>query len=143
MDRERLRIPKVEMKDKKVTTSSKLSELPSFEGGKTAGIFVVTGMEDVSLVSGVNGPSKNYKGVKIPGMDIVTKTHVEAHTSALMRMNNIAEATLYINNPPCNYIVNGKAKGCRNVLQNMLPEGAKLTVIGSNGYKQTFIGLPD
>jgi len=142
MDLERLRIDRV-VEEKKFEKPNKLSQLPPFDGKKTSGILEVAGMDDVFLVSGVNGPSKHFKGVKAPGMDLITKTHVEAHAAALMRMNNITEATLYINNPPCNYLVDGKAKGCQNVLPNMLPEGAKLTVIGPNGYKQTFVGLPD
>jgi len=66
------------------------------------------------------------------------KSHVEAHAAAIMRQEGLTEATLYINRVPCP----GKT-GCRAMLARMLPEGARLRVIGPGGFDEVFIGLPD
>ncbi len=135
--------PKKEITPKQKALN-KLSQLPPFTGEKTSGIFETPGMPDIKLMSGTQGPSFQYfKGVKVPGMDLNTKSHVEAHAAALIRKHGIKEATLYINNPPCSYEVKGIQRGCQHYLPKMLPEGSKLTVIAPNGYKQLFIGLPD
>ena len=66
------------------------------------------------------------------------KSHVEAHTAAVMRQEGLAEATLYINRVPCP----GKT-GCDAMLSRMLPEGSRLRVIGPDGFDEVFIGLYD
>jgi hypothetical protein len=52
-------------------------------------------------------------------------THVEGHTAAIMRMEKISTAQLYINKAPCG--PTGAAK-CRVVLHKLLPLGASLLV---------------
>ncbi len=114
----------------------KLARLPPFTGGKTTGILEIPGADDVRRTSGWSGPASAYRGQAVPGMNIVTKSHVEGHAAAVMRQLGVAEATLYLNNPPC-----GGATGCANMLSRMLPEGATLTVIAPNGYRQVFTGV--
>jgi hypothetical protein len=111
--------------------------LPEYiAGGKTSGILR-TATGDTPLISGYKGPSASMpKGT--PGMNNIIKSHVEAHAAALMRQQGISEAILYINRIPCS----GKT-GCDAMLPLMLPEGAKLTVIGPNEFIKTYMGLPD
>lgn len=71
-------------------------------------------------------------------MNIVTKPHVEAHAAAVMRQQGLQEATLYINRVPCP----GKT-GCEAMLPRMLPEGARLRVVGPKGFEKVYVGLPD
>jgi hypothetical protein len=66
------------------------------------------------------------------------KSHVEAHAAAIMREQGLKDATLYINQAPC-----AGTTGCGSMLSKMLPEGARLRVIGPNGYDKVFVGLPD
>jgi hypothetical protein len=106
------------------------------EGG-TQGIFK-GGDDEVPLQSGKEGPSKDLKGV--PGMHGNIKTHVEAHAAAVMRTKGIKEATLYINRIPCSDM---RPPGCHLMLERMLPEGAKLTVHGPDGFKWVYRGIPD
>lgn len=70
------------------------------------------------------------------------KSHVESHAVVLMRREGLMEATLYINKAPCPTI-NPKSLGCHDALPHMLPEGARLRVIGSEGFDHTYVGLPD
>jgi hypothetical protein len=110
--------------------------LPKYDGGKTSGVLRF-GESDVPLLSGYKGPSASMpKGT--PGMNGNIKSHVEAHASAIMREQGLSEATLYINRIPCP----GKT-GCDAMLPRMLPEGARLRVIGPNGFERIYVGLPD
>ena len=82
--------------------------------------------------SGYDGPTSLMpKGS--PGLDIVTKTHVEAHAAALMRQHGIREATLYINNPD-------SYPFCIKYVPRMLPSESVLHVILPNGTVVTFKG---
>jgi hypothetical protein len=111
--------------------------LPTFTG-KTEGIFRA-GSKDLPLKSGYDGPSKHLpRGT--PGMNHHLKAHVEAHAAAVMRLEGIQKATLYINRIPCS---NAKAPGCHLLLPRMLPEGAQLTVHGPDGFKWVYRGIPD
>ena len=111
-------------------------KLPRYSGGKTSGVLRY-GDADVPLLSGYRGPSASLpRGT--PGMNGRIKSHVEAHAAAIMRQEGLTEATLYINRVPCP----GKT-GCRAMLARMLPEGARLRVIGPGGFDEVFIGLPD
>ena len=73
-----------------------------------------------------------------PGINGNIKSHVEAHAAAIMREQGLSEATLYINRVPCP----GKI-GCDAMLPRMLPEGARLRVIGPDGFERIYFGLPD
>jgi hypothetical protein len=70
------------------------------------------------------------------------KTHVEAHAAVVMRREGIQEATLYINRVPCP-TNNPLSPGCFDNLPKMLPENARLRVIGPEDFDRTFTGLPD
>jgi len=110
--------------------------LPAYAGGKTAGVLR-TAAGDTPLLSGYKGPSATMpRGT--PGMNGNIKSHVEAHAAAIMRQQGIQEATLYINRVPC-----AGANGCGAMLPRMLPEGARLRVLGPDGYVKIFVGLRD
>jgi hypothetical protein len=111
--------------------------LPQF-AGKTQGILHVGGEEELPLISGYDGPSAEIAGKGLPGFNGHVLSHVEAHAAALMRLEEISEASLEINRIPCL-----GANGCVANLPRMLPEGAQLNIWGPEGYFRTFIGLPD
>ena len=116
-----------------VKPPSLLGDLPlrGNPNDKTAGIFLAEDFK-ISLTSGLDGPAASIpKGTS--GFDIVTRTHVEGHASALMHQNNFSNATLYINNPPC--------VSCNRLLSRMIPGGASLHIIGPNGYNEWFTGI--
>ena len=113
-----------------------IPELQPYTGGKASGVLRING-EDIPLESGYIGPSSNMpKGT--PGMNWRIKSHIEAHSAAIMREKGVNEATLYINRIPCP----GKT-GCDAMLPRMLPPGSKLTIIGPDGYIKTYIAIPD
>lgn len=107
-------------------------KLPAYSPGeKTRGVFRAKG-EDVPLLSGRAGPAASLAKAT-PGFNAITKTHVEGHAAAIMRQQGIKEATIYINNPKV-------CRPCQQNLANMLPSGAKLTVVLPSGVAKTFIG---
>jgi hypothetical protein len=112
--------------------------LPAFSG-KTEGVLRV-GDEDVALRSGYDGPSAQLPKPR-PGMHGNILSHVEAHAAAVMRLQRVNRATLYINRIPCTG--GQRAPGCHLNLPRMLPEGAELTVYGPDGFKWVYRGLPD
>ena len=119
--------------------SSPFSRLPVRVGPreKTTGIAVIGGVEHPPIVSGKAGPAASIpKGTR--GFNGQARTHVEGHTAAIMRQTGATEGTLYINNPPC-----GGAPGCDAMLPRMLPPGARLRVIGPDGFDKTYVGLPE
>ena len=114
-------------------------ELPAFTRKEGTQGVLRAGADDVPLKSGYDGPSAQLpKGT--PGMHGNIKSHVEAHAAAVMRMNGLKEATLYINRIPCS---DARPPGCHLMLGRMLPEGAKLTVHGPDGFKWVYRGIPD
>ena len=70
------------------------------------------------------------------------KTHVEAHAAVIMRREAIWVGTLYINRVPCP-TNDPRSPGCFDNLPKMLPEGAKLRIIGPGGFDHTFDGMAD
>ena len=54
----------------------------------------------------------------------------------------LLEATLYINRVPCP-TNDPRSPGCFDNLPRMLPGGARLRVIGPEGFDRVFVGLPD
>jgi hypothetical protein len=107
-------------------------------GRKTEGWFVRPDGTEQYLRSGYEGPAAS---TRLPGMDGYIRTHVEAHSAALMRKEGLMRATLYINRIPCEY-PNGHG-GCNVKLPEMLPPDAELKVIGPGGVTKTYVGLPD
>ncbi len=114
--------------------------LPRYSGGKTSGVLVRLDGRETRLQSGIEGPSRGVVGV--PGMHNRIKTHVEAHAAVLMRREVLPEATLYINRVPCP-TNDPRSPGCFENLPKMLPEGARLRVIGPEGFDRVFVGRPD
>jgi hypothetical protein len=105
--------------------------LPPYTGGKTSGVLR-TPEQAISLQSGWHGPALDIaRGTS--GFDIVTRTHVEGHAAAFMRLNGIKEATIHINNPTI-------CSSCSQLLPRMLPPGSKLHVVLPNGRVETFEG---
>jgi hypothetical protein len=103
-----------------------------FKGKPTSGVLRAPGKADIPFVSGTGGPTYLMpKGS--PGFNRVTKTHVEGHTAALMRILEINRGTLYINNPTI-------CKSCTKLLDRMLPPGASLKVVRPDGTSKTFTG---
>jgi hypothetical protein len=115
------------------TAQNPMAELPIRAGSsdKTSGILIV-GKNKVPLESGWNGPASQMPPGSA-GFDIVTRTHVEGHASALMQQNRWTSGTLYVNNPPCS--------SCTKLLPRMLAPSSTLRVIGPNGYDHIFTGL--
>ena len=109
---------------------------PAYTGGKTQGILQA-GAKEIDLISGYAGPASQIpRGT--PGFNNLVRSHVEAHAAAVMRMEGLSEATLYINRIPC-----ASVNGCNAMLPRMLPEGARLTVHGPDDFVRTYVGLPD
>ncbi len=109
-----------------------LSKLPTRSpNDKTSGILNAGG-EETSLISGLQGPASQMPQGS-PGFDLITRTHVEGHASALMRLKGWVDGILTINNPPC--------KSCSKLLPRMLPPNSSLRIIGPNGYDKIFRGL--
>jgi hypothetical protein len=115
-------------------------ELPAYTQKEGAQGIIRAGDEDVALRSGYDGPADQLPRPR-PGMHNRIASHVEAHAAATMRLNGLKEATLYINRIPCQDV--GRSPGCHFMLERMLPEGAKLTVHGPDGFKWVYRGIPD
>ncbi len=107
-----------------------ISRLPAYAGGKTQGILQA-GSKEIDLISGWGGPAAQLPRGSA-GFDIVTKSHVEGHAAAIMRMEGLEQATLYINQVPC--------ASCARLLPRMLPQGAELTIHGPNNFMRVFRG---
>jgi hypothetical protein len=121
-------------------TTSAGSIIPAYAGGKVEGILVRPDQRETRIVSGYAGASLGVRG--IPRMNGNIKSHVESHAAVIMRRENLTEATLWINKPPC--VTNDpRSLGCHNALPHMLPEGSTLRVIGPDRFDETYTGLPD
>ena len=119
------------------TVASTLDDIPrygsSWSGArttKTLGILEVPGRGKVYLQSGVNGPYQQLQAGTGSGFNIYTRTHVEGHAVAIMRLEGVKSATLYINNVPCG--------ACTQNLRFMVPHGSSLTIIGPNNYIRVY-----
>jgi RHS repeat-associated protein len=102
------------------------------KGGPTSGLLY-TPSGTTSLVSGIGGPAQAVAGGPGSGFNIVTTTHVEGHAAALMGLQGATSAVLQINRVPC--------ASCEALLPKMLPPGARLTIVGPDGYMRTFTGV--
>ncbi len=114
--------------------------LPIYDGGKVIGCLVLADGREIPLISGYLGPAAQVRGV--PRMNGNIKSHVESHVAVIMRKEGIAEATLYINKTPC-LTIHPRSLGCHDALPHMLPEGARLRVLGPNAFDWVYMGLPD
>jgi hypothetical protein len=121
-------------------TTSVGTIIPAYSGGKVEGVLLRPDQVETRIISGYAGPSMGVRG--IPRMNGNIKSHVEAHVAVIMRREKLAEATLWINKTPC--VTNDpRSLGCHNALPHMLPEGAKLCIIGPDDFDETYVGLPD
>lgn len=114
-------------------------------GEKTQGVLV-NGDQQTDVISGKDVPASQMSS-DVPGMDkrLWTSTHAEAHAAALMRLENMNDATLYLNNTPCD-----GDYGCDATLPYMIPEGSTLTVYYKDAVQginewvpKVYNGLPD
>jgi hypothetical protein len=105
--------------------------LPAFSTGTQGVLRIAAG--DIPLQSAVAGPARYISGGPGSGFDILTRTHVEGHTAALMRQWGLSEATVYINNPVI-------CENCMNNLPRMLPSGGRLTIVTPDGAAITVTG---
>ncbi len=108
------------------------SLLPERNGrGKTTGILV-TNERAMMIESGYEGPTATIpRGT--PGFNSYVRGHVEGHAAAVMRQEGIRDATLYINNIPCTQ--------CQINLRYMLPEGARLRIVGPQNSEMIYYGI--
>lgn len=98
------------------------NKVPAYTGGRTYGTLVRADGTEERLVSGWHPPASAMpKGT--PGMNIVTKSHVEAHAAAIMRNEGLSNATLWINRAPC-----PGDSGCQAMLPRMVPTGSTLRI---------------
>ncbi|WP_171906854.1 DUF6531 domain-containing protein [Jiangella alba] len=105
-----------------VASGGLATEVPAYAGSRTAGTLVTPDGAEFPLISGWHPPAASMpQGT--PGMNIVTKSHVEAHAAAIMRNQGLSEATLWINRAPC-----GGKPGCAAMLPRMVPSGSTLTI---------------
>jgi RHS repeat-associated protein len=98
--------------------------------GKTNGVLDDGSGSFPEFQSGETGPAKQFWGQR--GFTGVTRTHVEAHAAAWMRIKNITYAILRINNTVC--------PSCDQNLPTMLGPGRSVTVIDDVGNITTYVG---
>lgn len=103
----------------------------------TAGVLTTPdGRKIEDVASGKTGPGRGGPGLKAPFRNMMAALdHAEGHAAAVMRARRLREATLYVNNEPCQ-----GPFGCDKVLPHILPEGVRLTVYGPGGYHKTYRG---
>jgi hypothetical protein len=85
----------------------------------------------VALIGGKQIPMRSGRDSEAaadlkPAYQLIATTtdHVEAKLAARMRRENADEASLLVNNPPCEYT----PYGCEQILPRLLPVAARLTV---------------
>ncbi|WP_424190241.1 DddA-like double-stranded DNA deaminase toxin [Actinokineospora sp. G85] len=107
-------------------------------GQKTHGRFVDPEGKVHALASGYDAM---YEPVEKYLLEIKVRrrplraSDVEMKLAVHMRNNGIKSGTLIINNVPCAGIL-----GCDELLPVLLPEGTTLTILGAEGFKQTYHG---
>lgn len=72
-----------------------------------------------------------------PHHRLAIESHVEVKFAMMMRERGLTNETIVINNVPCDI-----PYGCKRYLKDILPPGARLTVVAP-GFKHTFIGRED
>ncbi|MER7245807.1 DddA-like double-stranded DNA deaminase toxin [Kribbella sp. NPDC000426] len=108
-------------------------------GDKTHGKWINAADEEEDLVSGYDNDSADVKrfmeehNIRIaPGPDTLG-SHVEVKFAMRMRRDGLTDETIMINNRPC-----PGPYGCHRNLWKFLPDGARLTVYGPDGFKRTY-----
>lgn len=138
----RRRVELIPKEDRPAPFQSEIAQRVPEHGGlgrKTSGSADLHNGDVQDVISGA-GPSQQLP-LPRPGMHNTIRLHVEAHIAAIMRMDDISEATLYINKVPCPS--QKRLRGCDDSLPLMLPFGAKLTVYGPEGFCRVYTGVED
>ncbi len=117
-----------------------VSAVPRYDGTKTMGVLA-TAVGDIRLVSGKQGPSALFPPRTIPGRHGTIMWHVESHAIASMWALNQQRGILFINRVPCG-LDPPWTRGCYYMIPHMLPQGAKIRIIGPNGFDEVFSSLP-
>ncbi len=106
---------------------------------KTRGIWVDPDGNEHDLISGVDEDAKAAErfiveeGLDIAPGDVTLGSHVEVKFAMRMRRLGLTDASIVINNRPCE-----GPYGCDENLEQFLPDGAKLTVYGPDNFKKTY-----
>ncbi|MEU3624843.1 hypothetical protein BS329_18025 [Amycolatopsis coloradensis] len=112
---------------------------PGVRGVKTQGQWFSPGKEAEPITSGLDDRTDRVDEIlKESGCTmrpVTAAADVELKLAAEMRDSGITEASVVINNVPCT----GKTS-CDGLLGIVLPEGSKLTVHGTNGFKKIYEG---
>ncbi|SDU67371.1 DddA-like double-stranded DNA deaminase toxin [Amycolatopsis keratiniphila] len=112
---------------------------PGIRGVKTQGQWFAPGKKAEPIASGLDDRTDRVDEIlKESGCSmrpVTAAADVELKLAAEMRDSGITEASVVINNVPCT----GKTS-CDGLLGIVLPEGSKLTVHGTDGFKKTYEG---
>ncbi|MFB6718688.1 DddA-like double-stranded DNA deaminase toxin [Kribbella sp. NPDC056345] len=73
------------------------------------------------------------RGVGDERGDLMVSSHVELKFAMFMRLNKLKHETIMVNKLPCD-----GQWGCEELLGDVLPDGATLTIFGPGGFKQTY-----
>ncbi|MET9263701.1 DddA-like double-stranded DNA deaminase toxin [Amycolatopsis sp. NPDC004079] len=108
-------------------------------GVKTTGRWFAPGRNTSAVTSGVDDFTLQVNAALeeagCPYVPVTAAADVELKIAAAMRANDIREATVVINNVPCE----GPAS-CDALLGVVLPEGSSMTVHGIGGFSKTYRG---
>ncbi|WP_020387868.1 DddA-like double-stranded DNA deaminase toxin [Kribbella catacumbae] len=125
--------------------SKLLDKLPTRRpDDETRGFRVVGDPDTPELVSGHDEYQQKARdfifnrglGPK-PYHRLAIESHVEVKFAMTMRERGLIDETIVINNIPCDI-----PYGCKRYLRDLLPPGARLTVVAP-GFRHTFIGRED
>lgn len=109
------------------------------KGVKTSGRWFAPGKTTSAVTSGIDNytdqVNSTLKEAGCPYEPVTAAADVELKIAAEMREKGITEATVVINNVPCE----GPAS-CDSLLGVVLPEGSSMTVHGTGGFKKTYRG---
>lgn len=106
---------------------------------RTRGVWVAADGNEHELISGVDDYTADTErfmdehGIAIAPGDITLGSHVEVKFAMFMRKRGLTDEIITINNWPC-----PGPYGCDENLFRFLPDGARLTVFGPAGFKETY-----
>jgi hypothetical protein len=122
-----------------------LGKLPTrAKDGKTRGFRVGGDVDMPELISGHDDYQQkarefifDHKLGPEPHHRLAIESHVEVKFAMMIRERGLTNETIVINNVPCDI-----PYGCKRYLSDILPPGARLTVVAP-GFHDTFIGRED
>jgi hypothetical protein len=106
---------------------------------KTRGVWIDADGNEQDLISGIDDYTSDAQrfmdehGIEIAPGDITLGSHVEVKFAMFMRKHGLTDEIITINNWPC-----PGPYGCDQNLFRFLPDGARLTVFGPAGFKETY-----